>query len=145
MSTTHVPAPLRRLVRVRADRNCEYCLAPERLCFQAHQVDHVIAEKHGGETSEDNLALSCIFCNRAKGSDIASIEPVTKSIVRLYNPRRENWISHFSLDGCLITPLTSIGRVTVKLLQMNAPDRVVERQWFIAAGDLMPPNAFFKA
>jgi 5-methylcytosine-specific restriction endonuclease McrA len=39
-----------------------------------HQVDHVIAEKHGGQTALDNLALSCTVRNRQKGSDISSID-----------------------------------------------------------------------
>ncbi len=68
MSQTYVPAALRRLVRMRAGERCEYCLIPENASFAPHQVDHVIAEKHGGLTDANNLALSCVLCNMCKGA-----------------------------------------------------------------------------
>jgi len=54
-----------------------------------HEVDHVIAEKHGGLTEPDNLALSCTLCNKHKGSDLTSIDPETGDIVPLYHPRKD--------------------------------------------------------
>jgi hypothetical protein len=57
MSTTRVPAELRRLVRQRAADSCEYCLIPERATLATHAIDHIVAEKHGGITVADNLAL----------------------------------------------------------------------------------------
>jgi hypothetical protein len=71
---------VRRQVAERAGECCEYCLYPQELAATAHQIDHVIAEKHGGETTPENLALSCTLCNRRKGSDIASIDPVTGDV-----------------------------------------------------------------
>ena len=56
MSLTHVPLELRRLVRRRAQERCEYCLFPEAMSFVVHEIDHVVAEKHSGETVEANLA-----------------------------------------------------------------------------------------
>lgn len=85
--TTRPTAELRRQVIERAGHRCEDCLLPQDLAASAHQVDHVIAEKHGGQTSLDNLALSCTVCNRRKGSDIGSINPETGSLVPLFNPR----------------------------------------------------------
>ena len=41
----------------------------------AHEIDHVIAEKHGGQTDKDNLALACTLFNKYKGSDLAFIDP----------------------------------------------------------------------
>jgi hypothetical protein len=35
----------------------------------------VIAEKHGGPTTLNNLAVSCVLCNLRKGSDLSSIDP----------------------------------------------------------------------
>jgi len=55
MSRTHIPAELRRSVRMRARDCCEYCLIPESMTLAAHEIDHVIAEKHGGPTDADNL------------------------------------------------------------------------------------------
>ncbi|MCC6802795.1 MAG: HNH endonuclease, partial [Anaerolineae bacterium] len=67
---TYVSAELRREVRERAHLRCEYCRLHEEDAFWTHQVDHIYAEKHGGETAEDNLCLSCADCNRYKGSDL---------------------------------------------------------------------------
>jgi 5-methylcytosine-specific restriction endonuclease McrA len=53
---TYVPAPLRRLVRDRARERCEYCLFPDAVSFYPHEIDHVVAEKHGGQTIENNLS-----------------------------------------------------------------------------------------
>jgi hypothetical protein len=132
MSRTYVSTSLRRLVSDRAKNCCEYCLIPEILVLASHQVDHVIAEKHGGETIEKNLALSCSLCNQAKGSDIASIDPETGDTVRLYNPRQDIWQEHFYLDSesGAIQPLSAIGRVTVNLLRMNRLASLPSRQIF---------------
>ena len=89
MSVTHIPVQLRRVVFMQAARSCEYCLIHEDDTFFGCQIDHVIAEKHGGETILENLALACTICNRAKGSDIATL--VYSKLVRLYNPRLDVW------------------------------------------------------
>ena len=121
----YVPAQLRRLVRVRARGCCEYCLLHEDDCFVPHEPDHVIAVKHGGQTDEQNLAWTCFVCNRAKGSDIASIDDKTGEIVRLYSPRKDLWAENFELsqDG-LFQALTSVARATVNLLRINRPEQV---------------------
>ena len=94
----------------------------------AHEPDHIIAIKHRGETHEANLAWACFACNRRKGSDLASIDPETGAIVRLFNPRLDEWTKHFRLEGARITPLTPEGRVTEFLLQLNRFDRVELRE-----------------
>jgi HNH endonuclease len=131
MSKTYVPASLRRTISEQAHGCCEYCLQPEIFAFSPHEIDHVIAEKHGGETVEDNLALACKLCNTFKGSDIASVDPLTHEIIPLYNPRRDRWEEHFQLDGVALTPLTSRARTTIRLLQLNRSDRLEERQLWI--------------
>ncbi len=75
--TSHVSASLRRLVTNRAAGRCEYCRVPMTDAYAGHEVDHIYAEKHGGETSEDNLCLSCWICNRLKGTDLCSLDPLT--------------------------------------------------------------------
>src|SRR5579862_1077256 len=100
MSQTYIPADLRKLVRERANERCEYCLIPENAAFALHEIDHVIAEKHGGKTDESNLALSCDLRNGRKGSDISSIDPENGQLTRLYNPRQDSWSDHSCLvDG----------------------------------------------
>ncbi|MBE9101582.1 HNH endonuclease [Vacuolonema iberomarrocanum] len=128
MSKTYIPSGLRRLVRDRAKNACEYCLIPEIAVLVAHEVDHVIAEKHGGQTNEDNLALACTLCNKYKGSDLASIDLNSGEIVRLYQPNHDYWTEHFQLQEGEILPLTVIGSVTVRLLQMNRSERIAERR-----------------
>jgi 5-methylcytosine-specific restriction endonuclease McrA len=69
-----IDAALRELVRLRASGLCEYCRISERFTLAQHEIDHVIAWKHGGQTVGENLALCCAVCNRFKGSDIASMD-----------------------------------------------------------------------
>lgn len=141
MSKAYIPAALRRLVCDRAQGACEYCLIPEIAVLVSHEVDHVIAEKHGGNTEADTLALSCTICNKYKGSDLASIDLVTGEIFRLYHPRRDDWQEHFQLQGGEIVPLTPIGRVTTRLLQLNRLERQKERQMLIESEVLEIPES----
>ncbi len=109
MSASHVPAALRRLVRERAGECCEYCLIPEAMTWALHTIDHIIAEKHGGTTTPENLALACTLCNSRKGSDLTSIDEQTGTIEPLFHPRRDRWIDHFQLVGGRIEPRTAKG------------------------------------
>ena len=134
MSATHIPAHIRRLVSERAAGRCEYCQVFDTLVLAAHEIDHIVAEKHGGLTEANNLALACALCNKRKGSDLASLDPDTGELTPLYHPRQHNWAEHFRWDGARITALTPIGRATVRLLQLNSPTRLAEREWLSAAG-----------
>ena len=133
---TYIPAELHRLVTARAGYCCEYChLSQDDASFTFH-IEHVIAEKHGGKTTADNLCLSCPECNTFKGSDIASLDDLggIPTLSLLYNPRTQRWSDHFRLDGVSIEPLTPEGRVTVRILQMNRPEAVAERELFSRLG-----------
>lgn len=134
MSQTHIPADLRRAVRERAQCCCEYCGIPESTCFVAHEIDHVIAEQHGGAHSADNLALACLFCNKRKGPNLASIDPDTGDLTRLFNPRSDRWSDHFRLlSAGQIEMLSAVGRATARLLEFNLPERIVERKALLEA------------
>jgi HNH endonuclease len=123
-----LPVPLRVHVQERARGRCEYCGLHEEDGWEPHQPDHIIARKHRGETVAENLAWTCAVCNRYKGSDVASIDPETSRVVRLFHPRRDRWAHHFLLDEGHILPRTAVGRVTEFLLQLNRPDRVRVRR-----------------
>ena len=70
-------ASLARDVRERAGHMCEYCRMPEsNYPTVPFPIDHVIARQHGGSTTLDNLALSCLHDNTHKGPNIAGIDPV---------------------------------------------------------------------
>jgi hypothetical protein len=127
VSETYIPAELRRLVIDRAHGRCEYCRVEEAATYLGCEVDHIISEKHGGLTHEANLALACVTCNRAKGSDIAT-RGDDGTVVTLFHPRQHRWADHFAVEGILIVGQTAIGRATVRLLKLNAPARLAERE-----------------
>jgi HNH endonuclease len=128
MSVTYIPLNLRNLVYERAKGYCEYCRISDEVSFAKHQIDHIIAEKHGGLTTEENLASSCTICNKHKGSDIASIDNETGEIVPLFNPRIDVWSEHFEVEDGYFIGLTPKARATIRLLQLNNLSRVAERR-----------------
>lgn len=133
MSTTYISAELRRLVIARAELLCEYCLIHEEDTYLGCEIDHIISEKHGGPTIEDNLAYACMICNRNKGSDVGSIVSLqnSSSFSRFFNPRIDLWYEHFQLsleDRITILPISDIGEVTVRIFKFNEYERLLERQ-----------------
>jgi HNH endonuclease len=128
VSATYIPVVLRRLVEERANYRCEYCQLPAGVAFFAHEIDHVIAQKHGGATNADNLALTCWRCNRHKGTDLGSFDPETGAFSFLFNPRTQKWTEHFTFSELNLVGLTPMGRTTIRLLQINSDERLAERQ-----------------
>ena len=106
----------------------------ETLLLAGCEVDHILSRKHGGITELFNLALSCVRCNRAKGTDVGSVHPATREFIRLFNPRLDRWSDHFATSGPRIIGLTLIGEVTVTLLRFNDEPRVIERMLLIRLG-----------
>jgi HNH endonuclease len=131
---------LEQQVWERARSFCEYCRFSSQHAEAPFQVDHVVAQKHGGETVPENLALSCYNCNSYKGPNIAGIDPVSGKMVRLFNPRRDKWADHFAWQGPVLTGRTAVGRATIQVLWINHPLRVETRKWLIDA-KLFPPPA----
>jgi hypothetical protein len=131
---TYIPDTLRQQVIDRAEGRCEYCLILQRYSLYSHEIDHIIPEKHRGETVFDNLCLAGLECNRAKGSDFGSFDPQTGEIMRLFNPHLQVWHDHFRLDGALIVPLTAEERVTEFVLKLNDEIRLRVREALLEAG-----------
>lgn len=125
---------LREKVWSRARSRCEYCQMPQEFIDAIHEVDHVIAEKHRGATSLENLALACFHCNNHKGPNIAGIDPSTGNLSRLFHPRNDDWQAHFQWQGPLLVGLTPIGRATLEVLAINVRHRLIHRQALIAEG-----------
>lgn len=136
--STRPSVELRRQVVARSGNRCEYCLIHQDDSIASHQIDHVIAEKHQGATTLDNLALSCVLCNLRKGSDLSSIDPESNSISVLFNPRTQSWSDHFETDDILIKGLTPEGRTTVHFLQLNSDQRIAERRELRNCGRFPP-------
>jgi hypothetical protein len=125
---------LRGEVRERANERCEYCHLPDIDGGISQEIDHIYAEKHGGKTILENLCLSCWICNRYKGTDLTSLDPLNDEITPLFHPRRDVWSEHFHLNGAEIVPVTPQARVTVKLLKLNKQSRIEERRIMILLG-----------
>jgi len=92
--------------------------------FFRYHVDHIIPRKHDGGDEELNLAQACHKCNLNKGTNLSGIDPVTKRIVTLFNPRIQVWKSHFEIREAVVYGLTECGRATIRVLMMNNESRV---------------------
>ncbi|MEM9908118.1 MAG: HNH endonuclease signature motif containing protein [Cyanobacteria bacterium P01_D01_bin.44] len=130
----YIPEALRQLVSQRAAGQCEYCLLHQTFSIYSHEIDHAVATKHGGQTIPENLVLACLPCNRHKGSDLTSIDPLSSAITPLFNPRAHIWPEHFEQQAGYILGSTAIGRTTVFLLQFNEPSRLQLRQTLAVQG-----------
>lgn len=130
-------AALTALVRKRAQSTCEYCRLAQVFSAIPFEIDHIIAQKHGGPTQEENLALSCFYCNSRKGPNIAGVDPASGRIVRLYHPRKDRWSRHFEWAGAVLQGKTATGRATIVVLSMNDPDAVAVREALLDEGEVL--------
>ncbi len=132
----YVPKPLREKVAEEARHRCGYCLTAKSVVGAPLEIDHLIPQSLGGPTEEDNLWLACSLCNDHKGDRIAALDPMTDEIVRLFDPRRQNWNEHFAWTpgGDQIVGLTPVGRATVIALNLNRPSLVNARQARVSVG-----------
>jgi hypothetical protein len=130
-------AALRNQIKQRAADRCEYCrLHQKHAPYSTFHVDHITPRKHGGSDDLSNLALACNRCNRHKGTNLSGVDPVGGSIVRLFHPRKDAWETHFEFRGAAIVGLTPEGRVTVHVLNLNAPERLQLRERLLTLGQL---------
>ena len=72
--------------------------------------------------------LACAHDNLHKGPNIAGLDPVTRELTRLYNPRRDRWREHFAWQGAVLIGLTAVGRTTIQVLAINDHDVVEARE-----------------
>src|SRR5437588_10548228 len=130
---------LEELVWGRAGHCCEYCQMPQQYERTTFEIDHVIALSHGGRTRASNLCLACFSCNSFKGPNLAGIDPKTRKVVPLFNPRRHSWHRHFRWNGPVLIGRTPAGRATVATLSINLDHRTAYRQELIDEG-VFPPT-----
>jgi hypothetical protein len=126
--------PLYPLVAQRAGHRCEYCRATEAIFNFPFEVEHIIPSSRDGSDDEANCALACRSCNLYKSDQIEGAVEPTQEVVRLFHPRRDRWDEHFRVEKetGMIQGLTSTGRVTVAILQMNRPIQLAaRRQWML--------------
>jgi hypothetical protein len=127
----------RKAVVERAGNRCEYCRLPTAGQVATFPIDHILPKSHGGSTDPDNLALTCPHCNAHKWTAFQGIDPSTGDVVPLFDPRREDWPSHFrwSDGGPLrLQGLTPTGRTTIAKLRINDDDMVQVRELLFELG-----------
>lgn len=124
----YVAESLRKLVAERANFCCEYCLLPCENSYFGFPIEHIVSLKHGGKTEADNLAYSCQICNLNKGTDLGTFLDNPLNLIRFFNPRIDHWPDHFEiLSSGLLRAKTEIGEATIKILDLNHPDSIIER------------------
>jgi hypothetical protein len=128
----YIPDALRKIVAHRALHRCEYCRLLAEDAFFPFHVDHIVSLKHGGETIADNLAYACQICNWNKGPNVATFLKDLRMPIRFFNPRIDTWDEHFEIDNTgFISEKTEIGAATIKILDINQPDSIIERREMI--------------
>jgi hypothetical protein len=126
---------LRELVRRRAGDSCEYCrLLQSAAPFLTFHIEHIRARQHGGTDDPANLALACPDCNAHKGPNLSGVDPASGETARLFNPRVDRWQEHFAVSAARIEGSTAVGRATVAVLRLNAPERIEMRTELQKAG-----------
>lgn len=127
---------LRRRVAQTARYRCGYCQTQEPVIGMPLEIEHIVPEALGGDSTESNLWLACPRYNRYKGARTTAADPITGTLVALYDPRRQEWHEHFvwMQAGLIIEGVTPTGHATVDTLQLNNPFIVRARRSWIAVG-----------
>ena len=128
--------PLYACVAQRAGKRCEYCHAPESVFNFHFELEHISPLSLGGVDTVDNLALACRSCNLFKSNQTMGVDPETKMLARLYQPREDNWHEHFrtELQCSEIVGITPIGRATIDRLQLNSEAQLSARSKWVQLG-----------
>jgi HNH endonuclease len=121
MSRRYITASEQQEITNRAQRRCEYCQSPMDYSSQSFVYEHITPVSKNGDTSLDNLALSCGGCNGYKYTKQEAIDPISSESAPLYHPRQQVWIEHFawSKDGLEIIGITPTGRATIDAINLN--------------------------
>lgn len=126
-------------VEQRATSRCEYCRMHQSLQGAMFHVEHVVPRSSGGSSEIENLAWACPSCNLHKSNRVEVVVPETHDTVPLFNPRRDQWGTHFVWEGLQIIGLTPVGDATIGALQLNSDRRIRIRQAEELFG-LFPPD-----
>ncbi len=128
---------LRAFVWERAGGRCEYCrLHQDDADFASFHIEHIVAKQHLGSDDADNLCLACGECNWAKGPNLSGV--LGGKIYPLFHPRKQKWKRHFRWEQTLLVGKTFTGQVTVQVLNMNKPSRVMMREFLLFEGRFPP-------
>jgi len=136
---------LRKRVNQRAKGCCEYCMSQEKFESSSFSIEHIVPKSKGGTNDFENLAFSCQGCNNFKFTKLTAVDPITKTIVPLFNPRKDNWTDHFEWNEnfSVILGKTPIGRAMIIALKMNREFLINQRIVYRAYG-IHPPEHSLK-
>ncbi|MFN9348680.1 MAG: HNH endonuclease [Planctomycetota bacterium] len=124
---------------LRAGRRCEYCQMHQSLQGATFHLEHIIPRILGGSSELGNLALACPSCNLHKADRTSGANPSNGEVIPFFNPRQDNWNTHFDWDDVTLIAKTEIGRVTIKALDLNHERRIRIRRAEQLFG-LFPPD-----
>jgi hypothetical protein len=127
VSSHKVTAKQRQTVSTRAEQCCEYCYSQVEFSPQSFSVEHIIPRNKQGQTTLENLALSCQGCNNFKHTKTEGIDPITERVVSLYHP--------------LVIGLTPTGRATTRELKLNRAGVINLRRVLFAMSQHPPLNS----
>ncbi len=77
-------------------------------------------------------------CNWAKGPNLAGL--LAGKVYPLFNPRKQSWERHFRWENTILVGRTFAGKVTVQVLNINEPSRVMLRENLLFESRF-PPDA----
>lgn len=119
-----------------AKNRCGYCLINQEIYPLKLEIEHILPLAEGGDDKEENLWLACRSCNSYKHKKTEAIDEISGQIVKIFNPRTQNWKEHFkfSNDKTKIIGKTEIGRVTVSALKLNNNLSVDMRKKWVEVG-----------
>jgi len=135
VSRKNISPTTKKKIRSWAKDRCSYCLSAQKYVYVTLHIEHIIPVVKGGTDGDNNLCLSCVWCNLSKSTKTEGLDPRTKMVTRLFNPRSDLWAEHFEWDQDQITlkGKTAIGRTTVEELNMNRSLALqVRKNWVIA-------------
>ena len=136
----YISKNLREKVYDRANGLCEYCQSAQRMIIVL-EIDHILPLSKGGKTELNNLCAVCRSCNAFKRQFIDGTDPDTGQKAPLFNPRQDDWHTHFKWDktGEEMIGLTPIGRATISRLKLNRMALIDSRKLWISV-NLHPPK-----
>lgn len=136
MSRTSISKAVRQKIEAEARWRCGYCQTQQAVVGAPLQIEHIIPEAAHGSSEPDNLWLACAVCNNHKGTQTQAIDPFSRELTPLFNPRTQIWSEHFVWNAAAteIVGLTPIGRTTVFALKMNQPFMIRARRRWVSVG-----------
>jgi hypothetical protein len=124
-------------ITARAKGLCEYCRSNSTFSESPFEIEHILPRTRGGQDTDENTAFACRGCNIHKRDYVEGLDFLSGKIVRLFDPRNDNWYEHFSWsdDFTLMVGLTAVGRATIDLLRLNREGLINQRTILYAYGE----------